>query len=852
MSLPSIGNIVRKLQSLKRDETLINLDIYELQHRLSLLKYQQIQQNEPEKKRIQTRSGDPFRSELQQSFSQFDIQNKQLEQKKNIILAEQKQILGSLPPPWQLYLNPPPNVDLGKVYSHTVLKYVALETAINSTKEKKETLEYLRRDNLRNVETLTPLYQKLAKIQTEMDENTLPNEDTYEYRTMSLRRKERKKEKLGVLSRQKNEIELKTEEIELEASLYVRGLFANYFPPFEQLSAIYFWWSYQGHFYKHSFTVNLINSPIMWLGLSYILFNGSLLAIVIRTKSVETPETIYPVQKGILFEADFTNIPITNVAILERLIKLPNELSQPDLYSMLSNLTDDNEEYSADYYSIWYNNVDKRELGSIKYTEPDFTKFPNGVYPNSVIQIKDDDIFEYIDFFKKTGSNNIVMIAYSKSVDDIHNNYIFLKFPLFNDPVDLWNMNTNNNEITSDTSTAEAVTKANFVNAVQLTTNFFVMWIKTWLITPSLWMPTVVYKRDNIVSYQGKNYVCIISANTTSVNEIPGQTATNKSWQIRLPALNEFELIPAFMSLDETAIHVNIVKPRLTTLSSPNWPCLSFSVYPPDNKDLNELSEGQIKSASDFKTLLMSGIDMGISQQRSYWRAEAHYVNATGGCEILIQRSGISRGGVMVSIAKQLTNIFNADYMLLEDAASIKCSLLSNRIVYLKTSNVLKEGIPWYSRFGLIPPSTSTRAIAFINNVLAKMPWNKLRELMLTILYINDGRSPIIQSIEAITCATNPVNCAGENQNCINDSLLKNTSETVLKKMCVNYSIFFDFFTDRENISLFLKMLKLQKEYTVDEIRQYFYNNIFMVWIRRWSTLQKPKPIISGGSRFYF
>ena len=879
-----VGAVGKQLQQLALMQTTVALDLLETNGRLSELLAQK------SKFEGVTRV---LRSELkapdEKEIKRLQSQQSALEQKRIELAAQKQQLISSLPPAWQKYLSPALDVDMVSPHARGVAKYVPLSVALKRLEDPVRSAytrqqfpiqllrsaEKAKADQQIAVNETKELYTRLRDELYEEDLDEEEEEEEKELRVQEQRSAQREREEKGdvpkraydmmmqevrldILSKRLSNEKLhfsalvnQLVNIKINAALYVRTTVGSFLPPLSELD-ITFIWEYSNKLLRSRMTFGKTPSAEaladFWLMFALIMNTGKLVALVTTPKRSDFSETIYPIQGSILFAPDVASLPLTD-GLLERLIKLPNETADPDLWAVIVGAAVSNEA------RFLKGGEDELKL----------TLVEEGKYKSLPIQFEflvTSEIQKDETYLSATGSDERHllsdtsakgMMAFWKTqasiVKQVHmeernslSETVFLRLPPLLTPVDLFSLPTV--LLNRNTTPREAfdMSKFNTSPGVELRNTpkkvIKTMWLQVWLVTAAAWLPTSSYKVNDLVTFQGKTYRfrgTVSSPNSTAPSASAG-------WEIRLPLLNEYEVVPCFMDVVDASgylggIHVTVFRPFWSTKPSPNWACMDFSAYAPNatDEDSHKLHESQVQAASDFKALVTSSAVASESSERSFWQGETHYINSTGGCDNIILRPGVSKGGIFVNISKQLANIFNLDYLLLTDASSVTCPG-TNKEMYLRLLNTIKEGIPWYSRFGFV--LTGNRKGYQFAQYLAQLPWEKLRTAVTAILKPNDTEER--QSIEALTCATAPVGCAKSAEGaCVSHSKLRDVADMLGRRVCTNYSVFLDIF-DRTRTEPLLKQLGVDKQFNVDEIRAYFHNATRMIWIRRLSALSDP------------
>lgn len=648
---------------------------------------------------------------------------------------------------------------------------------------------------------------------------------------------------------------------------YFRVAVSSFLPPFEQLIGIGVWWEFKGFIFHTPLTHGEFNEgdrANIWSTLTAVVALGNLLAIVIRDKISDQHQTIYPNQESILV-TDLKTVPLQkNVdmdAVLERVIKLPQENANPDFWALLTNALSNQEKIvfwtnQADP-SNWYMDLSTSEATNSAgksfalYENAKDSVLPLGFSTFSdyqsrqLLQVLTPDGFvnsvQLLQIWKKVAPT-VVAAGYSRKMsdfEDLINHLIFVRLPTLAPYVDLFSLPTASS-INKETSAIEAWQAAKLQNAILVRQEpeqtYHVMWCRTWLVTPTVWLPSSTYKAGDLVTFQGKTYSANIGGRS------PPDKSPSSEWKVRMPLADEFEVIPCFASAvnNTSSIHVATIRPRWSPEGNPRWACMYWSAHRGAN-----LSQEKASAALEFKDLMISSLS-DPNPALSSWRGEVHYINATGGCEWLIRRPGVSRGAVFVNLAKRLSHVFNLDFVLLDDASRFSCPGTAETgtvtgTLDLRVTNVLKEGLPWYSRFGFLP-FQNLEGLRFIDK-LARLPWDELRSLVLK----SSRSDKIVQAIEAMSCATAPACPTApaaaqpkktiEATSCPNNSMLRQTADLAARKVCSNFSAFIAFFRVESNVKQFLKQADWEDEFDYSEVADYFRNLLHMVWIRRLTTL---------------
>jgi hypothetical protein len=309
---------------------------------------------------------------------------------------------------------------------------------------------------------------------------------------------------------------------------------------------------------------------------------------------------------------------------------------------------------------------------------------------------------------------------------------------------------------------------------------------------------------------------------------------------------NEYEEIPCLVKINQDEIKFTCQRPTWSIGGHTTWPCMSLTIERRNNQstiDDHLVPKTQLKLAS-IRNLMAAATPAVLDDEISGWKADVDYINSSGGCDYLIFKPGISKGAVFVSIAKQLSHLLDVDYALLQDAATIYCNAKGSSWISLKMSNALKEGIPWYSRFGFIYYENDD-GLRFIGQVLPNIKWQELVQLsqQLSEQISNELDSANFTPeavLEALNCTVCPSTSTCD-QNISVKHVLENTSKT----MCTNTSFLFRIFQSKHLVNAILKKYKIQDKFKTSRINQIFKDSSasYFIWFRRPSILSNSTPI---------
>jgi hypothetical protein len=565
-----------------------------------------------------------------------------------------------------------------------------------------------------------------------------------------------------------------------------------------------------------------------WLGFALLTkFGEHLKAIVIETNDGASYETIYPLQTSILqtLSGEDDKLPLTD-EILNRVRKLPQENANPDLWQIITTA------FTKEFECTFWNLAGTSRLSAEKGARRDAingVKIADYWYRASQIIVSTErggdrpytigDILEnraHTDFEK---ANLVMMARYTvPNISDFETTGLFCRLDVSSQHVaDVEQLIRADNMKTVQTPAQTTMSawsqsglgdvSATIYLASQPQQRTFALWLRVPRIVPSVWVRGRNYPAGAVVSYRFSNFVA-----TRQTDQQP-PSAPSSGWQPRPTPPGETEDLPCLAQVKPNSVDIVAVRPIISPASARRWPCMWWSAeqeikMQTDDADAKRRKENyeskvdRLRLESDPRWAVFvrdATSARADSRPLSGWTAEAHFVSTSGGCQI------IANGAIITNTHKLLSELFDVDYLELDDLASGNCAGTNTKTL-LRASNAFKEGSPWYTRFGFVPRTEDVRdALVFINEVVRALPFDRFRTWMLQAIMKQeiDKRAPMLQVMEAFSCAAQ---CSADG--CPAKTSWTEAIDAATRQSCNNLSRFVSLFENETYVNALLDIIQ--------------------------------------------
>jgi hypothetical protein len=713
----------------------------------------------------------------------------QLQGEQKALQAEQTKLSGGLAglaqvvgPMWWPYMYPPINVSLQTPHARYVAKYVPLSVAIGLLKGSSAEGKSVGQpfgvdlkqsfDRINKIQTELEFVQNLQDVDAEKRTNIF-REDYYsdDEATRSNARTEvavideRLHSWVSNITRLQREIDTLVSPV----VYVVRNLLGPRMPPLDQLRIVTVWCEKDA---GKPFYLSLDpqkGESNFWYNLTVASYFGQWIsAVVIAPKGSDESyrETIYPLQSSIF---DSLQTERFNDPVFERAARrLPQENPLPNLWAMLTLISESRHLHCLTQSSQLrfvrlsaskFPDAERKALvtGAVLEGGASFSYLPDLEFILSrhshesplseAMEEKTESPSSAIGLLRLILPNisivNFKRLDFAVDEEFADRNH-FVKFNPRQNSWDLLSLSKTPLELgdREPKSVLQSLPSATFptVLASQRNTQHYlaisVAWLRVPNIVPPLWVANRAYEAKEIVMFKSDMYVAL--ANNT--NQKP---SAKSPWQLK--AIEHFVVLPVVIQASNgEGLYISVMRPKYSAPS--RYSCLLWSLH--NNSSLSFQEKTAVKKKG-WRDLMDAGATAASTSPATNWSSNAHYVSAEGGCSIL------ASGAVIVNTHKLLSDVFNVDFMKLQDLATAPACPLGGREILLRVTTTIKEGAPWYSRFGLIPVE-GAEGIEFINTFLAVVPFHELREFVAKTFESvgkTDSGAPVL---EALGCGLPP------------------------------------------------------------------------------------------------